>query len=405
MATIEKRGKGYRIRVPRGTDEKGKRLYYEMKWIPPHGMTERKIKSEVLLAANVFEQQCRDGDITGAGDPKLKEFCVTYLDIQRDMLAPRTFESYKNVIHDLIIPNLGRFKLSELKPPHIQQFIQIVQGLPNKSGGTICAATVKRKVDILKAILTLAEKLGIIKSTPASTSRLTMPKIVTKEIEVFSIEAVRAMLDCLSHESLQFQCIIQIAIVTGARLGEIVGLKFSDIDFEHNFIHIQRSAYKVKGEPVGVKAPKSYKVRRVSVYSEVIDLIRLLQEEKAQQRRRLGTAWEGGENDWLFTTETGSIMNPQTPSKQFAKFLKKYNLPHRKFHALRHTSATLLLYGGINIRDVQRQLGHGSGRTTEIYTHSLAAYMAQPANAMHSMLIGDQPNINAYDLEDMRRAE
>ena len=80
-------------------------------------------------------------------------------------------------------------------------------------------------------------------------------------------------------------------------------------------------------------------------------------------------------------------MNPQTPSKQFSKFLAKNGLKHRKFHSLRHTSATLLLYGGINLKQVQERLGHGDISTTNKYLHCIAEADEEAANVLQDMLI------------------
>lgn len=80
-------------------------------------------------------------------------------------------------------------------------------------------------------------------------------------------------------------------------------------------------------------------------------------------------------------------MNPKTPTKQFSKFLKKHGLKHRKFHSLRHTSATLLLYGGVNLKQVQERLGHGDISTTNKYLHCIAEADEEAANVLQNMLI------------------
>lgn len=126
-------------------------------------------------------------------------------------------------------------------------------------------------------------------------------------------------------------------------------------------------------------------MRTVTIYPEIIELVKLLREERQREAQELGTAWQGG--DWLFTKWDGSIMHTQTPSRQFAKFLMRHNLKHHKFHSLRHTSATLLLYSGVNIRQVQERLGHGSLKTTQIYLHSIQEADEQAASALQSMLI------------------
>lgn len=406
-----KQGKivSYRIRVYRGYSDTGEKLKpFETTWQVPEGWTEKRIQRELQKVAADFENKCLNGDISAAGDPKLSEFCQTYLTIQQNHLAPRTLEYYSTLIRDLIVPLLGHIRLSELKPAHTQVFVHHVESEKKRDGTPISAATVKRKVACLQAILRQAVKLQIIKTNPADAKCLTMPKVITQKVEIFTKQAAAEMLTCLLSEPLEFQTLIQIAIASGARLGEIVALKFSDIDYDRCRITFRRAAYKVAGKPIGLKAPKDNDVRTVTIYPEVIDLIKLLQEEKRAKQEQLGTAWQGDE--WLFTKWDGSIMHPQTPSKQFAKFLDRHGLPHHKFHCLRHTSATLLLYSGVNIRQVQERLGHGSLKTTQIYLHSIQEADEQAAAALQSMLITQhkQPDKQTADgaaADDHRRAE
>ena len=133
MASIDKRGSSYRIRVCRGYDECGKKLKpYVMEWTPPEGWTAKRIQKELQRVAADFENKCKNGDISAAGDPKLSEFCRTYLDIQQNHLAPRTYEYYSTLIQDLIVPLLGHIKLSELQPAHIQQFVKHTESITKR---------------------------------------------------------------------------------------------------------------------------------------------------------------------------------------------------------------------------------------------------------------------------------
>ena len=147
---------------------------------------------------------------------------------------------------------------------------------------------------------------------------------------------------------------------------------------------VERSAYKITGKSTAIKPPKDYQVRVIAVSRYCIELIKLLQAEKISEQARIGTAWK--DNNWLFTQWNGEIMNPQTPSKQFSKFLAKSGLKHRKFHALRHTSATLLLYGDVNLKEVQSRLGHADISTTNKYLHSIAEADEAAANVLQNML-------------------
>ena len=251
-------------------------------------------------------------------------------------------------------------------------------------------STIKRKVAILQSILRQAVKLGMIQNNPANAERLSMPPVLSPKVEIFTKQEAAEMLERLEEEPLQFRTIVQLAIISGARLGELVGLKFSDVDFVCNKITISRTAYKLTGEPVKTKAPKDNDVRTVSVAPYCIELIRQLKAEKEQAAIRLGTAWQG--NEWLFTQWDGSIMYPQTPSQWFSKFLKRNGLKHRKFHSLRHTSATLLLYGGVNVKQVQSRLGHSDLKVTDQYLHCIAEADEAAANVLQDMLITRKGN-------------
>ncbi len=392
----------YRIRVARGYDSKGEKLKpYEMTWKPAPGMTKKQIEKELNRKAVTFEEDCKNGRI-GNQNMKLAEFCAMYLDIKKDILAPRTYEFYDNLIGTLIIPALGHIKLSELKPAHVQQFVQQLQNQTKKDSkgkaiGKVSPSTVKRKLACLQSILKQAVKLDIITSNPADASRLTLPKVVDPKVEIFTKQEAAEMLSCLEKEPLQFQVLVQLAIMSGARLGELIGLKFTDIDYKNNRITIARSAYKITGQPISTKAPKDNDIRTVTVNSYCIDLIRLLRAEKNRQAQELGTAWVEGQ--WLFTQWNGEIMYPQTPSKQFSDFLEKNGLRHRKFHSLRHTSATLLLYGGVNVRQVQERLGHGNIKTTNIYLHCVAEADEEAANVLQDMLITHTKTEQAEDVQ------
>ena len=192
------------------------------------------------------------------------------------------------------------------------------------------------------------------------------------------------MLNCLTSEDLPFQTYVQLAIITGARRGELAALKFSDFDFDNCRLTISRAAIKISGQPIQIKPPKDYEVRTVTVNEHCIELVKMLQAHYEREKARLGSKWAGDE--WLFTQWNGEIMNPQTPTKQFDKFLKKHGLKHRKLHSLRHTSATLLLYGGINIRQVQQRLGHSELETTQKYLHYLSEADVEAVNVLTNML-------------------
>lgn len=382
----------YTIRVYHGYDSKGKRLKpYSMTYKPAPKMTAKQIEKELQKVSLDFEERCTKGIAGNADRITLEEFTKIYLEAKAKTLSPSTYEFYKRAIETKILPALRFHKVNQIKPAHIQAFINQLCGLSkqkrdgSQAEESLKPASVRRYLTVVQSIFKFAVKQNIIDSSPAKAELLEVSRVVTPKIEIFTKQEAAEMLKYLELEDLQFQVFIQLAIMTGARRGELTALKFSDFDYENNKVTIERAAVKLKGKPTQIKAPKDYEVRTVAVNPYCIELVKLLRAEKDRQAERLGSQWH--ENDWLFTQSNGEIMNPQTPTKQFSKFLDRNGLRHRKLHSLRHTSATLLLYGGVNIRQVQERLGHGDITTTNKYLHYISEADEQAANVLQDMLI------------------
>lgn len=382
----------YRIRVARGYDSEGNKLKpYEMTWKRPKDMTQRKADKEAQRQALLFEEQCKNGLAGDSTRITLAEFIPVYLEQKKPALSPTTYDYYCRAIELKILPALGHFKLQDIKPVHVQAFIQQLCSVDKmnrnrtETGQHLSPATVRRNLTILQSIMKLAVKRRIITENPARAELLDIPKVTAPKIDIFTKQEAAAMLEALEQEPLQFQVLIQLAIITGARRGELVALKFSDIDRQSNKITIERAAIKRTGQTPEVKPPKDYEVRTVAVSPQCIELIDRLEQEKRRQRFSFGSYWH--DYGWLFTQDNGEMMNPQTPTKQFSKFLNRHGFQHRKFHALRHTSATLLLYGGVSLKQVQGRLGHGDIETTNKYLHCLAEADEEAAQCLQDMLL------------------
>lgn len=396
MANITKRQAkngeiSYRIRVSDGYNPDGtRRPPHVMTWHPKPGMTPKQIEKELNRVTVEFEEKCKNGLVQG--DVRLADFCGEYLALQKDRLSPTVLPGYRKIIEKDIIPQLGHMKLKDLRPAHVQQFLQYLQGdvkqrrdgKADKDKPKLSAATVRRKLAVLQSILRTATKLELIPSNPADAKKLTLPRVTTPKTEFYTRQQAAEMLEYLEQEDLQFQTLIQLAIITGARAGELCALKFSDIDAATQRITIERSAYKNKGQPVMLKPPKDFECRSVTVNRHCIELINMLHDEKERTAVRLGSQWIGDE--WIFTQWNGEIMHPQTPTQQWRKFLARHGLPHKKLHSLRHTSATLLLYGGVDIKAVQTRLGHSELTTTNKYLHLVQEADVQAANLLDTML-------------------
>ena len=324
-----------------------------------------------------FEEELSSQNVKS--DPKkitFVEFCEKYLDVKRSSLSPTTMQYYEKVIHDMLIPLYGKMRMRELKTYHVQQFIQYLANDYHRVDGRdsetshICATTVKRYTTVLRSIVTLAYKLEYIDEDIGQSRRLEFPKENHPEIEVYSTEEVNQILNAATEEPVHIRLIVELALFTGCRRGEIVGLKWSDIDLENHTLFVKRSIYKNRDHKAMEKDPKSRcGIRTIAIPERLCNTLLQYKIQQDRHKSYMGDAWHN--LDYIFTEENGLVMNPQTPTKQFDHFLKRHGIRHLKFHGLRHTSATMLLANGCDIKTVSTRLGHSDIETTNIYVHSL----------------------------------
>lgn len=376
MASIIPKPNGtYLIRVSCGCDDTGRGITRSKIFRPSReNLSYQKLNREMEAFIKDFEEELeRIGADNNPDRISFAGFCEKFLEIKSTSLSPKTIPFYEKVIREQLIPMYGKIRIRDIRTYHIQQYIQYLcfeKEREDGKEGHIAATTVKRYTTVFRSIMSLAYKMGYIENDVGMSKRLELPKIQTQEVEVFTLEEVADILKALEKEPIRIKALIEVALFTGMRRGEIVGLKWSDINFERKRLSVKRSIYKPKGEKAREKEPKSKAGFRTMTIPD--RLITTLLEYKEQQDKHIAFLSDGWENkDYIFTEENGYVMNPQTPTKQFDHFLKRHGIRHLKFHGLRHTSATMLLAGGCDIKTVSVRLGHADLDTTNIYVHAL----------------------------------
>ena len=376
MANIQRRGKNgdrFLIRVTMGTDVSGKQIIKSMTWKPDRPYTEKQLLKEAERQAALFEEGLKSGTASADGNIKLIDFIPTYLEDMQEELSPNSMSAYMRVIDNFIVPALGHLKLKEIKPTHIQKFVNLLSTgdyrMDGKEGQKYKPATVHRYYVVLQSIMSRAYSLELISKNPSDSKKIKLPSIGEQKTEIYEPEELSAMLKCLKNEPLMFQILIHLAINTGCRRGELVALEWKDINFNTGVATISKSAYCVKGEHAGIKSTKNGKTRKITLPDYIVEMLLRYKQEQNNWRYTLGTAWEG--DDWIFIQDTGCIMYPTSPTLMFSDFLAKCGLPHRTFHSLRHTSATMSLINGTDIKSVAARLGHSQLKTTDRYVHAI----------------------------------
>lgn len=393
MASIVSRSNGtYLVRVSCGVDSNGKQIARSKTFKPSKpNLPYTKLNKELEAFVTAFEQEVAEEDLTRNVRPDkitFADFCTQYLEIKKSSLSPQTHNFYTKVIEEELLPMFATLKMKDLRTFHIQQFVQYLSTEKKRLDGregSIAASTVKRYATVLRSIVTTAYKLEYIEDDIGRSRRIEFPKEETKEVEAFTLEEVADILKALESEPWHIRAMIEVALFTGCRRGEIVGLKWADIDFENQRISVKRSIYKLSDGKAREKEPKSKtSIRTISIPER---LCKTLTEYRLQQNRHiayLGDSWKN--LDYVFTEEDGYVMNPQTPTKQFDHFLKRHGIRHLKFHGLRHTSATMLLANGCDIKTVSSRLGHADITTTNIYVHALESTDRMAAQTFDNFL-------------------
>ena len=210
--------------------------------------------------------------------------------------------------------------------------------------------------------------------------RVFIPKQEQDEKQIYTLEEVAMLFDNLGSEPLKYKVFLLLAIYTGFRRSEMLGLEWKDIDFENELIHVRRTSQYTSAKGIYTDTTKTKNSKRVSkMPTSIMDMLRRFKAEQESEAERLGTKWE--DHDRLFTKWNGLPMNPQTPYGWFREFCEKHDFRFCNIHSMRHSHASILIAAGVDVATVSADLGHSNCNTTlGIYTHEFAMQKARTSD-------------------------
>jgi integrase len=330
-----------------------------------YGKTRKEVQEKLKQA--LHEQQ--QGTLVTAPQQTVAQFLVDWLEnTHRKNVRPATYERYKDAIRLHLVPVLGGYRLQRLSAQHVQAFYA------KKLNEGLSPTTVIYFHSVLHNALDTAAKWGLV---PRNVCDLTSPPRKERfEIQPLSAEQVQQFL--LAVRGHKWETLFMLALATGMRQGELLGLKWQDITFSTGTLQVRRILSRVMSERSVrefVEAdPKTEQSRRSIPLAPFA--LSALKEHRARQveaKEKAGPAWQ--EHDYVFCTLTGTHLRPNHVFDEFKKILKRAGLPAIRFHDLRHSTATLLLGLGVHAKVVQEMLGHTQiSMTMDIY-----AQVARPA--------------------------
>lgn len=223
--------------------------------------------------------------------------------------------------------------------------------------------TIKEFHRFIRVVLAQAEKEMLVPYNAAD--RATPPKTSSKEVNYFQPSQIADILAALEEEPLRWRTITHLLLVTGCRRGEIMGLKWSKVDWENGRIKIDNNLLYAKDRGIYEGTTKTENTRYIKLPAESMELLRQHQQKQEELRLVNGDRWY--ESDYVFTRDDGRPMNPGSITGWLNEFSKRHGLPHINPHAFRHTVASILISSGLDIVTVSKQLGHTKVSTTDDY--------------------------------------
>jgi integrase len=333
-----------------------------------------KTRAEVATKLSKALSDREGGLVFDAGGLTVGKYLDRWLaDSVKDTVRQTTYQGYERIVRLHIKPSLGRIKLKDLTVVHVRGAYR----------ERLDAGLSPRMVQLVHVILHKALKQAVADGLiPRNTTEVVKaPRPEKKEITPLSHEQARSLLRAAQGE--RFEALYVLAVTTGMRQGELLGLKWEDVDLEAGTLQVRRTLSTATGGGLKFGAPKTSKSRR-SIKIPATALLPLKRHRRAQLEERMKLAGLFEDHGLIFPSRAGKpVYRQDLITRSFKPLLRRARLPNIRFHDLRHTCATLLLSKGVHAKFVQELLGHANiSITLDTYSHVLPGMGDAAAGAM-----------------------
>ena len=360
-----------------GFDHDGRR---RQKW---HGGFRTRREAEAARAKLVTE--LNTGSSVVPGRTTLAEWIRdSWLPITEPRVKPTTFYSYKRNLELHVIPALGTKPLQQLTPPMLNSlYVSLATGTEDRK--PLSAKTISYIHSTLHKVLADAVDAGLLGKNVASSAKPPRPaRRGTSGITAWDPEELGAF---LAHvRGTRLEAIWRLSAMTGMRRGEILGLRWCDLDLDQSRLSVRQALVSV-GYEVIKSTPKSHNARVIDLDQETVEQLRAHRSRQEAERAEWGADYQ--DQDLVVAKENGESIHPQTFSQSFERLIKKARLRTIRLHDLRHTHATLALKAGVPVKVISERLGHESPAfTLKQYAHVIPGMQAEAAAQVASLVDG-----------------
>lgn len=298
-------------------------------------------------------------------------------DVIPGTVKDRTADSYAQMVRLYISPAIGRVRLSQLAPVHVQQLMTDLE----RRG--LAVSTRRRVRAVLRRALTYAGRFELVHRNAAAQTE--PPRGDDHRIDdALTQDEARALLTAAQGHPLE--AVVTVALSLGLRKGETLALRWDHVDLDAGTLTVAATLQRRTGHGLVETSPKSARSNRtLPLPATCVRALREQRARQAEQRLAAGPMWEG--TGHVFTTATGNPLDPDNLNRSFRKLCAEAGIGHRRFHALRHSAATLMLAQGVPLAVISNTLGHSSyAITADVYARVGRELQQQAADAMDAAL-------------------
>lgn len=253
-----------------------------------------------------------------------------------------------------------------------------------KENSSLSSKTILEHHRLIHTILAQAEREMLVPYNAAS--KATPPKATAKEVNYFQVEDVIRIREALECEPLKWKVITYLLLITGCRRGEVMGLRWSRVDFGNSQIRVDTNLLYSPKRGIYEDTTKTSTVRFIKLPDETMNLLKQYRGWYLEQRLRNGDRWH--DTDYLFVKDNGEPMIPDSITAWLRKFSMRHDLPHINPHAFRHTMASILISEGKDVVAVSKRLGHAKvSTTTDIYSHIIRQADEQASECLADVML------------------
>ena len=321
-----------------------------------------KTEKEAIEKKTQLLYEMKQGILATGKQQKLRDYLEQWLEeVHRPTVRLSTYLNYRRNLDKHILPALGNIQVQKLTPQTVQAFYA------SKMNSGLKARTIHLFHAILHKALDNAVRWNLVSRNVCSV--VSLPRLQKYEVHPLTPEQANALLEVARGKRLE--AILTVALITGMRRGELLGLRWQDINFEQRSLQVQRSVSRLPGHGFIESEPKTASGRRnITLPPVLIEVLKQHRTHQKETRLKAGSTWV--EQDIVFCTRHGGFIDQSYLRQLFESLLKESGLPHIRFHDLRHSAATILLTLGIHPKVVQELLGHSTvSMTMDIYSHVL----------------------------------